>query len=352
MRWQCGGNAWSIPYQKPESRIRLVVVARAREADPPDRCEPPPPPEPPPKPDPPPADTHRGCLLTAMGADPVSGLTGPNGRMLGKASDMIEAVRWRDDLGLSEDEQLAVVRDVMATAPGPPSTFRYFGDAIRRLAGAKAAPALTPQATGGKNGRGRSLERRQFDEGTPNMPAASVRARSTSDLIAAIRFPGDDQYILDRTRAVLKLYYEPESSPVERMAVIEEFRRALTGYPRWAVVGAYDGWVAQHSRRPSPSEIVILAQRRVQPLTDEIAARRKAATPADEDRSERITPERAVEIMREMGFGPNEDEGERDATNRAHWSENAPEDDPRWESVRAARAANPIIQQAVNRVAK
>ncbi|PQO23103.1 hypothetical protein C2I36_09545 [Rhodobacteraceae bacterium WD3A24] len=92
--------------------------------------------------------THRERLLEAMGADPATGLTGPNGRILGTQSDMEEAGRWADDLGLSEDDQLSVVREVMArkAEPGPPVSFRYFTPAMRELAGARNAPRLSPAA--------------------------------------------------------------------------------------------------------------------------------------------------------------------------------------------------------------
>ena len=86
--------------------------------------------------------THRERLLEAMGADPVSGMIGPNGRTLGRMSDMESVKRW-DALGLSEDDQVAVVREVMATAPEPPATFRYFDFAMQRLAAARQTPALT-----------------------------------------------------------------------------------------------------------------------------------------------------------------------------------------------------------------
>lgn len=75
-----------------------------------------------------------------MGADPTSGTTGPNGRVLGRQRDMAEAERWSADLQLSTERQCAVIREVMARQ-GPhfvPNSFRYF------------TPAMADVANGGK----------------------------------------------------------------------------------------------------------------------------------------------------------------------------------------------------------
>ncbi len=90
--------------------------------------------------------TFRERLLTAIGADPVSGMIGPNGRRLGTKADMIEAGRWIGDLGLTEAECLAEVAAISCTkSDGPPSKFAYFTPALTRLAGVKASPPLENQ---------------------------------------------------------------------------------------------------------------------------------------------------------------------------------------------------------------
>lgn len=95
------------------------------------------------------AQTFREALLVAMGADPVSGLTGPNGKMIGTQVDMIEADRWVSDLGLTESECIAQVVAVMASKrDGPPNGFNYFTPAMIRLAGAKLAPPIHVDAGG------------------------------------------------------------------------------------------------------------------------------------------------------------------------------------------------------------
>lgn len=81
--------------------------------------------------------TYRERILTAAGADPVSGVTGRGGSRLGDRAQMIEAARWRDDLGLTEDQIIEVVNDTMARKSdrGPPSTLSYFTKAMERAAG-------------------------------------------------------------------------------------------------------------------------------------------------------------------------------------------------------------------------
>lgn len=109
--------------------------------------------------DPPPVE-FRERILSAMGVDPVSGLTGHGGRMIGTRADMAEADRWQTDLRLSEESCLAVVSEVMAKKrDGPPKSFSYFTPAMQRLAGDLAKPKLTP-IDGGQNGSGTFQNRR------------------------------------------------------------------------------------------------------------------------------------------------------------------------------------------------
>ncbi|WP_417606027.1 hypothetical protein [Primorskyibacter flagellatus] len=97
--------------------------------------------------------THREKLLAAMGADPVSGMTGHGGRRIGRQEDMTHAAAW-SELGLSEAEQITVVLEVMASKrDGPPSSFKFFDRPMQRLAGTKSAAPLKPQASSGRSAR-------------------------------------------------------------------------------------------------------------------------------------------------------------------------------------------------------
>lgn len=88
----------------------------------------------------------REKILLAVGADPVSGMIGPNGTVLGRPDHMAIAKQWVDGLGLSEVEVINVIRDVVAGLKQPVSSFRYFTPAMQRLADAKAA-GLKPDPT-------------------------------------------------------------------------------------------------------------------------------------------------------------------------------------------------------------
>lgn len=92
-----------------------------------------------------PPQTFREQLLDAIGADPISGLIGPNGRQLGTQADMAEAARWLGLPGITEAVAVAEVHRLASTkADGPPASFRYFTAAMCRLSGALAEPTLTP----------------------------------------------------------------------------------------------------------------------------------------------------------------------------------------------------------------
>ena len=117
--------------------------------------------------------TDREAILEAIGADPISGMFGPNGKQIGRLADMQEARRWRDELGLGLDEVLTVIREVIAgKRDGPPNSFSYFTGAMQRLAGQKNRPALTP-IEGGQN------DQRAHHNGGTGQPSAQRRAHES-----------------------------------------------------------------------------------------------------------------------------------------------------------------------------
>lgn len=115
--------------------------ARAREASPqfaPENSRPPSAPKPS-------GPSLRERILVACNADPVSGLTGPNGGVLGTRSDMHAVDRWRSDLGLDDQVIVAIIREVMARKrDGPPARLSYFNRAMQREAGSRNQPKLEP----------------------------------------------------------------------------------------------------------------------------------------------------------------------------------------------------------------
>lgn len=86
----------------------------------------------------------RARLLAAMGADPVSGLMGPNGRWLGTLADMAEAAKW-GALGLTLEQQCAVVAERCAalrrkSPHWAPGRFAYFSPAMADFKAAMGRP--------------------------------------------------------------------------------------------------------------------------------------------------------------------------------------------------------------------
>lgn len=138
--------------------------------------------------------TEREQLLEAMGCDP-SGLIGPNGRMIGRMSDMQMVQRWRDELGLTFSEIIGQVREVMAgkADTGPPSTFRYFEQAMCRFAGEKAGgPKLVPIT--GEPGNERKNARNQGGSAKRANANADATTRAIAFAGAARRAPSEDSF--------------------------------------------------------------------------------------------------------------------------------------------------------------
>ncbi len=96
--------------------------------------------------------THRERLLIAMGVDPVSRMTGPNGKMLGTIADMAEVAKWTE-MGVSEADQCRLVSERCAAmrAKNPSfavSRFAYFTGAMADFVTARnAKPALPGPAS-------------------------------------------------------------------------------------------------------------------------------------------------------------------------------------------------------------
>lgn len=109
-------------------------------------------------------ETDRERLLTAMGADPRSGLIGPNGRRLGTVADTTEAEKW-SAMGIPLERQCAVIAERCAamrrTNPHwTPGRFAYFTGAMADLAATRNAPL--PQGTP-KSANERDAKLRQYD---------------------------------------------------------------------------------------------------------------------------------------------------------------------------------------------
>ncbi|WPY95620.1 hypothetical protein T8T21_05715 [Limimaricola variabilis] len=118
--------------------------------------------------DPPLIAAPREQFLEAMGVDPVSGIIGPNARQIGTEIDMAIARRWAVDLGLTLDQQLTVIGEVMARKPdGPPNSFKFFDKPmarhaaeLKRLASDPLSPANPSTRKGARHDRNGTFDQR------------------------------------------------------------------------------------------------------------------------------------------------------------------------------------------------
>lgn len=115
--------------------------------------------------------TDRERLLAAMGANPRSGLIGPNGRHLGTVADTTEAEKW-SAMGISLEKQCAVIAERCAAMRRnnphwTPGRFAYFTGAMADLAAAKAAPVPTGTARGQSDRDAKLARYAKIAGGTP-----------------------------------------------------------------------------------------------------------------------------------------------------------------------------------------
>ncbi len=107
--------------------------------------------------------THRENILAAIGADPVSGMIGPNGTRLGTMNDMAEAAKWTA-LGISEADQCRLITERCAAIRSKqshftPRSFAYFSGAMADFAARKAAPVPSGNSQAKPDDRAAKLAR-------------------------------------------------------------------------------------------------------------------------------------------------------------------------------------------------
>ena len=176
--------------------------------------------------------------------------------------------------------------------------------------------------------------------------------QSTSTIQAAIRLPSLASETLRRVQACFALpYFAPEQDADTMAEVMQAFVRALDAVPTWAMLRAFDAWEKGATRRPTPADIVILAQREMKPFADELARRRRQAE-AQEPERPKVDAHAAEEILARAGFTPKRLDAVRkapmardmdEALTRAaqppkpHWAEGLAEDHPEMIQLRESR---------------
>lgn len=206
-----------------------------------------------------------------------------------------------------------------------------------------------------------------------NYPAVSVRAKSISELEALIISNGDiqqrrvDALIIQRTNTAMNIGYQINLSAEERGAVIEEYLKVLRVFPLWAVEETYNVATREIPRRATPAELATLANRARKLITDELGMRKNSADLERlvQDKTEKTpaTREAAEQIMQLNGFTVKrfgdiqkrprantwaEVDSEHDANDAPnHWSTGKTYNSEEVATLRATRAANPIMAAAI-----
>lgn len=169
---------------------------------------------------------------------------------------------------------------------------------------------------------------------------------------------------MDRIRTVSDLYYKPERDELALAAAFDEYRKPLRNLPRWAVAAAFDQWVKTATYRPSPAHIKMLAEKALQPITDELARRERARReqesapkprdPQMAEEAERITQNAGFTTKRALAvkarpMARNEDElyDAPDPKANRHWTETVPPNSPQMQQLKRARLENPLMRDGM-----
>lgn len=151
---------------------------------------------------------------------------------------------------------------------------------------------------------------RSPQSGLPESAAKST-PEMISSMVEALEKPANSVWISARVIALLEGYYDKEIPDSVRKVVASLWVDALAPYPAWAIDRAMRWWRGpenQHRHR-KPVEGDIAARAIIE--MDAVRAARirlnagtgwPAAPAHGEDRGPRITPERAAEIMAEVGW--------------------------------------------------
>ena len=140
-------------------------------------------------------------------------------------------------------------------------------------------------------------------------PTALPEKETVLRIQSALMTSASGVWISARVAALLSPYYEKDIPQAVRKMEAEDWEQALSGFPQWAIERAVRWWKsdANADRRKRPLEGDIVARCRVE--MDGVASaskvlemKQRGAEHKPEPR-ERLTADRAAEIMRDVGFG-------------------------------------------------
>lgn len=146
---------------------------------------------------------------------------------------------------------------------------------------------------------------------SPQSVPAGVTDLVVAQMVEAMTVPAEPAWISARVLSLLLPYYDKDAPQSVRKMDAEDWVDALSPYPKWAISEAVKWWRGPDNpkRRHRPFEGDIVARVRVE--MDAVLAMKirmdaglsLIARPQPEpERGPRITPERAAEIMAEVGW--------------------------------------------------
>jgi hypothetical protein len=140
-------------------------------------------------------------------------------------------------------------------------------------------------------------------------PTALPEKETVLRIQSALMTSASGVWISARVAALLSPYYEKDIPQAVRKMEAEDWEQALSGFPQWAIERAVRWWKsdANTDRRKRPLEGDIVARCRVE--MDGVASASKVLEMKQRgiehkpEPRERLTADRAAEIMRDVGFG-------------------------------------------------
>lgn len=148
----------------------------------------------------------------------------------------------------------------------------------------------------------------------PQLPPDQLPAKADVERIAGtLAEPVEPVWCLARIAALLSPYYEKDTPQAVREMEAEDWREELAQFPRWAIERAVRWWKSADNpdRRKRPLEGDISARCRIEmngvpSAVKMLELRRSGSNFAqnEDQRSERISAERAAEITAAAGFEP------------------------------------------------
>jgi hypothetical protein len=144
----------------------------------------------------------------------------------------------------------------------------------------------------------------------PQLPQGELPAmREIEATVAALSEPVSPAWCMARVAALLSPYYDKDTPQAIRQMEAEDWLEALAGYPQWAIERAARWWrsEANEHRRKRPLEGDIAARCKLEMrgigALPKLLRGRLRFVPHDPERSPRVDPKAAAEILARANLG-------------------------------------------------